>query len=329
MILPFFSCKGLQSETRAEKGSNMTSSNKFFIPESVKTLKQWCAWKIEQSNGRTTKIPYQVNGKRASSTNRNTWNNFDAVSELLARDRQYDGYGFMVSDSIVFVDVDHCIDNGNMDKRGADILSAFPMSYAEISQSGTGLHILTRGTLSRNFHNQKQGVEMYSSARFCAMTGNAIQAYEPAEEQDGISYVFNKYGRHSRISNGYTSAGAISCHNDRWIIDHASAITGERGRDFRSLFFDGDTRAYASASEADSALCTLLAFWCDRDPVQIDRLFRQSALYRPKWERHDYRNGTINHACEHIPESLSEYIQRHQREVNESASVMQFLNCGE
>ena len=37
---------------------------------------------------------------------------------------------------------------------------------------------------------------------------------------------------------------------------------------------------YKSQSEADSALCMILAFWT-RDPEQIDRLFRQSALYRP------------------------------------------------
>ena len=155
---------------------------------------------------------------------------------------------------------------------------------------------------------------MYSSARFCAITGKALQALEPTAEQDGINYVFNKYGTHSRILNGYSSADAISCHNDRWIISHASNVTGKRGRDFQTLFFNGDIRAYGSQSEADSALCTLLAFWCDRDPIQMDKLFRQSALYRPKWEREDYRIRTITHACTHIPESISEYEKRMNRE---------------
>jgi putative DNA primase/helicase len=33
------------------------------------------------------------------------------------------------------------------------------------------------------------------------------------------------------------------------------------------------------------ALCGILAFWCGRDTDQMDRLFRQSGLYREKWDR--------------------------------------------
>jgi hypothetical protein len=36
-----------------------------------------------------------------------------------------------------------------------------------------------------------------------------------------------------------------------------------------------------------------LAFWTGPDPRRIDRLFRQSGLYRDKWERADYRETTI------------------------------------
>ncbi|MDE2105286.1 MAG: hypothetical protein KGL39_49125, partial [Patescibacteria group bacterium] len=37
-------------------------------------------------------------------------------------------------------------------------------------------------------------------------------------------------------------------------------------------------------SAADLALCNLLAFYCGCDPVQMDRLFRQSGLMRSKWD---------------------------------------------
>jgi putative DNA primase/helicase len=39
-----------------------------------------------------------------------------------------------------------------------------------------------------------------------------------------------------------------------------------------------------------------LAFWTGRDAVRIDSLFRQSGLYRDKWERQDYREHTIDEA---------------------------------
>ena len=32
--------------------------------------------------------------------------------------------------------------------------------------------------------------------------------------------------------------------------------------------------------------------------ISLDRLFRESALYRPKWDRDDYRANTINFAIE-------------------------------
>ena len=69
---------------------------------------------------------------------------------------------------------------------------------------------------------------------------------------------------------------------------------------FKTLFHDGNWKSlgYRSQSEADLALCSLLAFWCDSNKEapsadHIDRLFRRSALYRHKWERADYRGGTV------------------------------------
>lgn len=306
--------------------NEVANMNNVFFPEALKAMQNWTAWKLELRKDKLTKVPYTRTGKRASSTDRNTWSSFDAITELLSMDSQYNGYGFMVSDDVIFIDVDHCISaDGTMDERGSDILSAFPVSYAEISQSGTGLHILTQGTIPRNFNNQKHGIEMYSSARFCAMTGNAIQAFNPTLAQDAVDYVFNKYcthrDKHSVSTYSEPLQTGTSMHSDRWIIAHAMNITGQKGRNFRTLF-SGDISAYGSASEADSALCTLLAFWCDRDFGQMDRIFRQSGLYRKKWEREDYRIRTLSHACEHLPESLSEWYLRNQKELKDSASAI-------
>lgn len=48
-----------------------------------------------------------------------------------------------------------------------------------------------------------------------------------------------------------------------------------------------------NASEADAALAAHLSFWTGRDAGRIERLMRQSALARPKWEREDYLPRTI------------------------------------
>jgi hypothetical protein len=66
----------------------------------------------------------------------------------------------------------------------------------------------------------------------------------------------------------------------------------------------GDTSDYASRSEADLALCSRLVFWTGGDPARVDKLFKQSGLYRPKWdERHfgdgrTYGQATIEKALE-------------------------------
>ena len=73
------------------------------------------------------------------------------------------------------------------------------------------------------------------------------------------------------------------------------ALAASNGARFSRLW-NGDTEGYGSHSEADLALCGMLAFWTGGDAARIDTLFRQSGLYRKKWDRKDYRNRTITEA---------------------------------
>ena len=78
---------------------------------------------------------------------------------------------------------------------------------------------------------------------------------------------------------------------------------------------DGWQRLYISHSEADMRLCGILAFWCNRDPVAIDRIFRSSVLYRPKWDEKrpkggSYGNLTIAKACAGCSECWGEWVER-------------------
>jgi putative DNA primase/helicase len=75
------------------------------------------------------------------------------------------------------------------------------------------------------------------------------------------------------------------------------AKTSTNGDHFISLW-NGEISSYPSHSEADLALCRLLAFFT-QDAAQINRLFRQSALMRDKWEQHPtYSDSTITLAIE-------------------------------
>jgi len=64
--------------------------------------------------------------------------------------------------------------------------------------------------------------------------------------------------------------------------------------------WNGDISGYPSHSEADLALCQMLAFWCGKNPPAMDKLYRASKLYRQKWDepRGDktYGKSTIDKA---------------------------------
>ena len=74
------------------------------------------------------------------------------------------------------------------------------------------------------------------------------------------------------------------------------AKNAKHGDKFRRLW-NGDTSMHDNDhSRADLALCKRLAFWTGGEERRIDSLFRQSGLMREKWERDDYRQGTIDTA---------------------------------
>ena len=99
-------------------------------------------------------------------------------------------------------------------------------------------------------------------------------------------------------ANGHTKPVAAAEPVDNGLSDSEviqKALAASNGVRFSRLW-NGDTSGYGSHSEADLALCGMLAFWTGGDATRIDTLFRQSGLYRKKWDRNDYRNRTIREA---------------------------------
>ena len=72
----------------------------------------------------------------------------------------------------------------------------------------------------------------------------------------------------------------------------------KNGQKFSELFDKGTLDSCKSQSEADAALCAVVAFRAGEDAALIDTVFRKSALYRPKWDRDDYREKTIRKGIE-------------------------------
>ena len=82
------------------------------------------------------------------------------------------------------------------------------------------------------------------------------------------------------------------------------ARDARNGPKFEALW-QGDTSGYASHSEADQALISLLAFYT-QDEEQLDRLYQRSGLCREKWiNRPDYRRRTIQRALSNLADTYT------------------------
>lgn len=106
----------------------------------------------------------------------------------------------------------------------------------------------------------------------------------------------NGNGHHQPESAAERVAGQVDLPDKELLRKAMAAANGEK---FSALWF-GDSSSYSSQSEADLALCDLLAFWTARDAVRMDRLFRQSGLFREKWDSkrgaETYGSWTIDRA---------------------------------
>lgn len=288
-----------------------------FFPLVMRNLPHWVVWKLESaSNGRNTKIPYSplYDGK-ASSTNPDTWSTFEKAQEKLSAG-EYNGLGFVFTEDIglIFIDLDHVIENDIItDPIAIDVIHTIGKdTYIEKSQSGTGLHIFAYGKIPQSLKKEK--IEIYYQGRYVAMTGNALSACEPSDKHSEILKVYEKYKTPEKTHSPKIAPSVSLNLSDDEIIRQAS--NSSNGRKFVKLI-NGDWSDYPSQSDADFALCSYLAFWCDRNPETIERIFTASGLYRDKWERQDYRYRTIQKACDGTTESISEYIERKKREESD------------
>ena len=247
----------------------------------------WQAIPDERAHSGVKKVPVNPQtGGQAMSNNPQTWTDFDAAVRASGK---YSGLGFMFGNCDFFgVDIDDREEilkaylGGDENNIFGEFINTL-QSYAELSQSKTGIHIICRGHLPKGRRNSKQNrVEMYDNARFFVMTGDRCSAHTAiADCTERIKPLHAKYlgSGHEPVPKPRVQT-ALQTAND--ILKAAAGA--KNGAAFSALY-SGDFSAYGSHSEADLALCNMLAFWCGGDAGKIDSLFRQSGLMRDKWDR--------------------------------------------
>jgi len=301
------------------------------IPQTLKQLHRWILWKLETRDGNQTKVPYRIDGLRASPTNPNDWTDFATAVNAFDPEK-YNGLGFVLTkeDNIVCIDLDECIgEDGKICDRANNIVRIMN-SWTEISQSGKGLHIFVRGTKTTDkckaTPREFKSLEVYDHDRYIAMTGNHLQGTpsEIIERQNRLDEIFTTYFPERES----TPAQAIKPHNDSLSDDEIIALCrkAKNADKFVALYDNGDTSEYNNdESRAEQALACLLAFYT-RDAAQIERIMNASALARrEKWrQRQDYRQRTIQKA---ISLTREHYEPNHnEMERNEAAATDQMPN---
>jgi putative DNA primase/helicase len=259
------------------------------IPEELKRLPNWICWNAvyDEDRGKIKKLPVNPKtGGNAQSNNPDTWTDFYTAVKA---SEKFSGIGFMFGNCEYFgVDIDGVGDELNAYRNGDgdNIVSEFIhelQSYSEISQSGKGIHIICKGNLPKN-GRRKGNVEMYETGRFFVMTGNSCSEYCDIKDcTKSIQPLHSKYigGGREPVPRVVHTVN-LSTAND--IVK--AACNAKNGAKFRELYSGSYSKTeYGSPSEADMALCNMLAFWTGCDADKMDAIFRQSGLMREKWDR--------------------------------------------
>jgi putative DNA primase/helicase len=259
---------------------------------------QFVGWRYEWRQGRWAKVPIDPGtGRQAKSNDPRTWASFESALGRAQRDHLAGiGFVFSTDDPYAGVDLDRCRDpeTGELAPWAEEVVVTLD-SYSEISPSSTGVKGFVRARIPPGGNRTGQ-VEVYDHGRYFTVTGHHLPGTRQTIEDRQVvidilhARLFTRVGSAAPTAikeNPQPLGGAKILADDALL---ARAMAARNGAHFARLW-RGDIDGYPSSSEADLALCALLAYWCGPDPERIDRLFRQSGLFQPTWDAPHYADG--------------------------------------
>jgi putative DNA primase/helicase len=274
------------------------------IPEPLPGLRCAVVWRRELRAGKWTKVPYtpQRPWRRASVTDPATWGTFPTAVAVVQAGRA-DGVGSTLGERRMGADLDHVRDPATgIIAPDAQAMVAVLDSYTEISPSGTGLRVLAFGALPPG-RRRRGNIELYDNARFLTITGQHVAGTPSTLEERTAAFA----ALHREVFGPAGSSRPTASSGPREVAADDGELLAQARRARNGAKFDrlwhGDTTGYDSASQADLALCNMLAFWTRGDHSRVDRLFRASGLYRVKW---DAKRGEQTYGAQTIACALAE-----------------------
>ena len=275
---------------------------------------------VPRENGKTDKIPLHFNTASAIDAHQPAnWTDYATAHAVAAALGPGHGVGFVLTKAAGFwcIDLDDCATPDGWSPLAQELYAQLPGTVIEVSQSGRGLHLWGRGPIPEHAcKNVPLRLECYSDLRFFLLGSDARG--EMAPSCPGVAAVVARYFSPRTEVAAVALPAEGPCAewsgpaDDDELIRRAMASQSRgafAGKASFSQLWTADERALAAAfssstgdvfdrSSADRSLAQHLAFWTGKDAERIERLMRQSALTRPKWDdRADYLPRTIAGAC--------------------------------
>lgn len=319
-------------------------------------LNQFVVYKVVPSKtrpGKTDKFP--VNPTTLSVSNAHDpsiWTTRDEaqrISELCGQGWGI-GYVFTHNDPYFFVDLDNCVDaNGQWSEISTQFCQYFAGAYVEISQSGTGLHII--GSYSQipdhGCKNMQLGLELYSAERFVALTGTAAVG---SWDHDCTNLIPGLVDAYFPPKISVQDAEWSDQADERWsgpesddelirrMLNSRSgaSVFGSTKATVKDLWENNEEVLAASyptmndvdpydRSSADAALMAHLAFWTGNNHDRMKRIMMRSGLVRDKWDLHrNYLSMSITGAVnrqETVYQGKSDVVARPDEPIDLSLTM--------
>jgi hypothetical protein len=264
------------------------------FPAELRERPQWVA--------HVGKVPHVAGTKQnghAKSTDPTTWRAYpDALQALTWAD----GLGYALAGEVTVIDLDHCVQDGELHPAARAIVDRLG-SYAELSPSGTGVHVWTRATLPGSGRKTTDtewggGMEVYDSARYMTVTGEQVPGTPDTIEprQAAVDALLTE-----TFPEALTDPGDGPLELDEWeqeVVRLARAVPDDQllahareagnGAKFAAVW---DDHAPSDRSRHDAQLAGLLVWWTGPDPERLRDLIAKAPGTSEKWGR------TWRYAC--------------------------------
>ena len=286
------------------------------IPQELQERPQWLLWQWgeRKPDGGRRKPPLSARtGRREGWQSPETWTSFEDALAALEGKRYPEavGVGFMATPEtgLVFIDLDAVgSPPSELLPFAQDALTLFAgVGYAEISPSGRGLRIVTRGRIPRDKikHADIEGlksVELYSGGQYLTFTGEALGGHFSAigEGQSALDNLLAWLEPGEAVESPQRlpeAPRAPQSLRDGEIVD--KLLSARNADKVRRLIAESKQDAGHSASEAHLALAGMIAFYTP-DAVQVARVLKSLGIEHEKMSREDYLARTAQKAVARV-----------------------------